>query len=204
MRKFKLFLDFEKEARWLNEMASEGYELVGKSFGYRFRKSKPDHANIKIDYRIFKKQADFVDYCTLFEDSGWEHLAGTKSSGTQYFKKVSKDADEDIFSDIDSKAGRYKRLSQMYLSLAMCYLPIFAALVTTNAIHVEAFFNPKQLYFTPGLWDKAGVDFWGAFLFETPFAFFRGFAWLAFPIMIALCLIFSYKAEQRYQKIKKP
>ncbi|MFF2449457.1 DUF2812 domain-containing protein [Neobacillus sp. NPDC058068] len=200
MRKYKFFLDFEKEAKWLNEMASEGYELVGKSLGYRFRKSKPNHANIKIDYRIFKKQADFVDYCTLFEDSGWEHLAGTKSSGTQYFKKVSKDADEDIFSDIDSKAGRYKRLSQMYLSLAMCYLPIFVALVTTNAIDAGAFFNPKQLYFTLGLWEKAGADFWGAFLFETPFAFFRGFAWLSFPIMIALCLIFSYKAEQRYQK----
>ncbi|EKN69797.1 hypothetical protein BABA_08396 [Neobacillus bataviensis LMG 21833] len=203
MKKFKYFLDFEKEAVWLNQMAADGYELVGKSFGYRFRKNNPEKANIKIDYRMFKKQADFVDYCTLFEDSGWKHVAGTKSSGAQYFKRVSETADEDIFSDIDSKAGRYKRLSDMYFSLSACYLPIFAALVMTGAIDTGAFLNPKQLYYTPGLWEKEGAGFWGAFLFETPFAFFRGFIWVIFPVLIILFLIFSYKAQQRYKNMKK-
>ncbi|MFZ7942950.1 DUF2812 domain-containing protein [Neobacillus sp. 19] len=203
MRKLKYFLDLEKEERWLNQMAAEGYELVGKSMGYKFHKAKPENSNIKIDYRIFKKQADFVDYITLFEDCGWKHVAGTKGSGTHYFKRASNMADEDIFSDIDSKAGRYKRLSDMYMSLAACYLPIFAALVMTNAIDTGAFLNPKQLYLTPGLWEKEGSAFWGSFLFETPFAFFRGFAWTAFPILIVLCFVFSFKAQQQYKNMKK-
>ncbi|MFK9090895.1 DUF2812 domain-containing protein [Bacillus salipaludis] len=203
MRKFKFFLDFEKEEKWLNQMAAEGYQLVGKSMGYRFRKVMPQESNIKMDYRMFKKQADFVDYRTLFEDSGWKHIAGTKSSGAQYFKRVSNDADEDIFSDIDSKAGRYKRLSDMYISLSACYLPIFAALVMTNAIDAGAFLNPKQLYLTPGLWEKEGAAFWGSFLFETPFAFFRGVTWAVFPVLIVLFLIFSYKAQQQYKNMKK-
>ncbi|MED4205657.1 DUF2812 domain-containing protein [Neobacillus mesonae] len=200
MMKFKFFLNFEKEASWLNQMAAQGFEFVGKSMGYRFRPAKPENPNIKIDYRTFKNKADFKDYCTLFEDCGWKHITGTKSSGAQYFKKVKADADEDIFSDADSKAGRYKRLSQMYMSLAMCYLPIFAVLITTGAIDAAALINPKLLYFTPGLWEMSGTDFWGAFLFETPFALFRAATWALFPLIIILFLIFSYKVEQQYKK----
>ncbi len=91
----------------------------------------------------------------------------------------------------------------MYISLSMCYLPIFVALIMTGAIHGEALWNPKLLYLTPGIWEKSGLDFWGAFLFETPFAFFRGVTWLLFPALIVLFLIFSSKAEQRYRKSNK-
>ncbi|MED3563982.1 DUF2812 domain-containing protein [Bacillus xiapuensis] len=203
MRKFNFFLNFEKEENWLNQMAAEGFEFVGKSMGYRFRSAKPENSNIKIDYRTFKNHADFVDYCTLFEDYGWKHIAGTKSSGAQYLKKVRGDADNDIFSDADSKAGRYKRLSQMYIGIAACYLPIFAALIATGAIDAAFLFNPKKLYFTPGLWEKAGTDFWGSFLFETPFALFRAATWTLLPIMTILFFIFSYKADQHYKKIMR-
>ncbi|MEO2078156.1 MAG: DUF2812 domain-containing protein [Bacillus sp. (in: firmicutes)] len=203
MRKFKFFLNFEKEENWLNQMAAEGFEFVGKTMAYRFRLAKPENANIKIDYRTFKNSSDFLDYCTLFEDCGWKHIAGTKSSGSQYFKKVRENADEDIFSDADSKAGRYKRLSQMYIGIAFCYLPIFAALITTGAIDAASLLDPKRLYLTPGLWGKAGTDFWGSFLFETPFVIFRAATWSLFPIMIILFFIFSFKADQQYKKIIK-
>lgn len=200
MRKFRFFIDFEKEERWLNKMATQGYELVGKSIGYKFCSAKPENTIIKIDYRIFKNEADFQDYCALFEDSGWKHIAGTKNSGIQYFKKVDKRASEDIFSDVDSKAGRYKRLSQMYITLALLYFPI---LITSDATEMVAFLNPKSLYYTPGLWEKTGADFWGAFLFETPFALFRGFSWLILLIIFVLYLIFVFKAKWKYRKTKK-
>jgi len=203
MRKFRFFLDFEKEERWLNQMAAEGFELVGKSVAYRFRPSKPENAIIKIDYRIFKNEAHFQDYCALFEDSGWKHIAGTRKSGTQYFKKVDRGASEDIFSDVDSKAGRYKRMSQMYIALSLMYLPIFIALVTFGPIELNALLHPKSLYYTPGLWEKTGDDFWWAFLFETPFALFRGISLLFFPLTLVLYLIFGFKAEWAYRKTKK-
>ncbi|MGN7298583.1 DUF2812 domain-containing protein [Ferdinandcohnia sp. SAFN-114] len=203
MRKLKLFLNFEKEETWLSEMATKGYEFVGKSFTYQFRPTEPENVNIRIDYRKFKSKEDFIDYITLFEDCGWKHIAGTKSSGTQYFKKVSESADVDIFSDSDSRAFRYKRLSKMYLSLAICYLPILIALFNNDHQYASALLNPKELYYTPGLWEKTGMDFWGAFLFETPFALFRGIVVFCFPIMVMLYFIFSIKADQNYKNSLK-
>lgn len=60
------------------------YELENISFGYKFGSMEPEDVTVRIDYRIFKSKEDFVDYCTLFEDSGWKHLAGNKNSGVQY------------------------------------------------------------------------------------------------------------------------
>lgn len=37
MKKLKIFLRFEKEERWLERMASQGWLLCGKSFFYCFR-----------------------------------------------------------------------------------------------------------------------------------------------------------------------
>lgn len=200
MRKFKYFIDYDKEEKWLKEMANKGYQLESVSFGYKFRQAEPKDTVIKIDYRRFKKQEDFIEYCTLFEDSGWQHIIGTKSSGTQYFKKMDHNSDEDIFSDKKSRAGKYKRLSNMFMEMAICYLPIFVALQTTGAIDVEAIVNPKLLYFTQGLWEMSGLSFWRAFLFETPFALFRGLAWLFIPVSLISFLFFSYKANRLYEK----
>lgn len=71
MRKFKLFIDYSKEEKWLNEISKQGYELVNASLGYKFKVTKIQNNDIKIDYRTFKNNKDFLDYCTMFEDSGW-------------------------------------------------------------------------------------------------------------------------------------
>ncbi|WP_282940113.1 DUF2812 domain-containing protein [Paenibacillus sp. RC67] len=204
MRKYKFFLNLDKEEQWLNEMAKQGYQLTNKSsFGYEFQPAALEHAAIKIDYRTFKKKVDFEDYLALFEDCGWKHIAGTKSSGAQYFMKVDESGNEDIFSDADSKAGRYKRISDMWMTLASTFIPLFAVLVSTGSIKIGALLNPKLLYYTPGLWEKTGSSFWSAFWFETPFAFFRGFFWMLIPLMILLYLIFAYKANKQYQKTQE-
>ncbi len=200
MRKLKYFLDFDKEEKWLNKMAQQGYQLADKSLRYKFNLTKPDDSKIKIDYRKFKTQEDFIDYCTLFEDSGWQHIAGKKNSGTQYFKKTNTNSDDDIFSDKISKAGKYKRLSDMFIELAICYIPLFIALVSTDIIDISAIFDPKRLYLTPGVWEMTGASFWKNFLFETPFVLIRSFIWLFIPVTIILCLLFSYKAKKLYEK----
>jgi Protein of unknown function (DUF2812) len=199
MRKFKFFIDFDKEEKWLEEMAQQGWQLENRTVGYQFRQTQPEDTVIRIDYRKFKTQEDFVDYCTLFEDSGWKHLAGSKNSGSQYFKKMHKDSEEDIFSDRQSNAAKYKKLSEMFVQLAICYLPLFAAFISTDVIHSAAFFNPKLLYLTQELWEMSGIDFWKAFLFETPFALFRLILWLFLPIMIVLSLVFASKAQRLFK-----
>lgn len=97
MWRLKFFLDFEKEEKWLEEMAWKGYQLKSDTFGYRFRIAEPEDTKIKIDHRVFNRRSDFINYCTLFEDSGWKHIAGKWWSGTQYFKKVDEESEDDIF-----------------------------------------------------------------------------------------------------------
>ena len=204
MKKYKFFTNFDEEENWLNDMARNGHRFTKKtSIGYEFEYGNPEDATIKMDYRTFKKREDFEDYCALFEDSGWEHIAGTKSSGYQYFKKANREGSEEIFSDADSRAGRYKRLSDMLAALAFSFIPMLAALISTDAVDPGALLDPKSLYYTPGLWDLNGMQFWRAFIFETPFALLRGFVWLIIPVMILLYLYFSVKAKKQYQKTQE-
>ncbi|QWU43880.1 DUF2812 domain-containing protein [Bacillus sp. NP247] len=200
MWRLKFFLDFEKEEKWLEEMAWKGYQLKSNTFGYKFKIAEPEDTEIKIDHRVFNRRSDFINYCTLFEDSGWKHIAGNWWSGTQYFKKVDEESEDDIFSDQMSRAGKYKRLSKTFLELAICYLPLLILFMFNNTVNIGAIINPRELYFTPGLWDKQGAAFLGSFLFETPFALMRGIAGLFIPVAIVMFFVCSYKANRLYEE----
>ena len=194
MTKHKFFIDYSKEEAWLRGMAVKGWLFTARtSFGYRFAQAQPSEQNYRIDYRAFKSRTDFTDYITLFADSGWQHVAGSKNSGAQYFVQAAPDADEDIFSDSASRAGRYRRSSEVWLSLLMCYSVLFTGVASTGAIEIAHIFNFKALYYTPGLWQMSGFSFWRAFLFETPFALGRGFSWLLLLIMIGVFLFMAIK-----------
>lgn len=99
MKKLKIFLRFEKEERWLERMASQGWLLCGKSFFYCFREALPDTKTIRIDYRAFRGAKDFSDYCTLFEDSGWKHIAVQNHPEHNIFLRQTKAAQK-IYSQI--------------------------------------------------------------------------------------------------------
>ena len=203
MKKYRFYLDLENEEKWLTEMAKQGLGLSRKTvFGYEFRQIPPQDTVIRIDYRNFNTPADFENYRMLFKDSGWEHIAGTKSSGIQYFQRISKKGDAEIFSDTTSKAARYRRLSSLWLSLALAYVPLLISLIYSGIVDPSAFLNPKLLYYTPGLWDMTGQSFLNAFLFETPFAIIRGLSWFIFPASICLCIASIVKLEMLYHRSK--
>ena len=200
MTKLKYFLDFEKEEKWLERMALHGWQLKENRVFYWFESAPPQKANIKIDYRIFKKQEDFAEYLALFEDSGWKHIAGTKSSGNQYFMRIGENSSEDIFSDAASRAGRYKRLSNALLSGFIAILPLFVIAASSGLLNMEGFLNPKMFYYTPGLWDMNGGEFWRKFLFETPFALLRGYAWVAWVAVLLASVFYIVKSHILYKK----
>lgn len=198
MKKFKIFLQFDKEEKWLEHMANQGWLLSRKSLFYYFQRVDPKKQTIRTDYRKIKSEKDFLDYCTIFEDSGWQHIAGTKSSGTQYFLKMNEDGAEDIFSDIFSQAGRYKRLSNMWLSCTIAFVINLAATIIGGWINLDTLFTPQEWYLTPGIWELKGVSFWWAFLFETPFALQRGLSWIIPIVAILLCVGFAIKSRLLY------
>ena len=98
-----------------------------------------------------------------------------------------------------SRAGKYKRLSKTFLELAICYLPILFLFMYSNTMNLGAFVNPKELYLTPGLWDKQGVSFLWSFLFETPFALMRGLFDI-YPRCDMYVFVCSYKANRLYER----
>lgn len=193
MKKYKFFVDFAKEEAWLDSMAQQGYFLVNVSSfgGYTFVEDKPQKFDYRIDYRTFRRHSDFDDYVQMFEDSGWHHVSGTKNSGIQYFVRTRPDVESDIFSDSASKAGRYLRYSKTWLVLTAVYALFLVGSLLNGSFSIDAFLNPQDLYFTPGLWEKTGFDFIRAFLFETPFALGRGFFWV---ILLVIVVYFAYLA----------
>lgn len=209
MIKYKIFFNYEKEEKWLEKMSQQGYILKKKGIGYHFIKKDSESTVIRIDYRRFNSMQDFLDYCALFEDCGWQHIAGTKSSGEQYFKKIRSDSNDDIFSDAFSKAGRYKRVSNMCLNLSVCFIPFLVELIRNAEVDIAALMNPKEWYLTPGLWELDGLSFWQSFLFETPFAVLRGCSWLIgiifmfIYIIIALKYYILYKSAMNSNDVQK-
>ncbi len=199
----KYFMNPVKEEKWINQMLKEGKELVYSTGStYYFIEESNPNVIIKSDYRYFKSQNDFLDYLLMFEDSGWMHVKGTKYSGVQYFKKINGFEAEDIFSDAPSKAAKYKRMADMWLTLVLSFIPIGIVFINNGYIKLRAFLYPKELYYTPGLWNMTGARFWKAFMFETPFAMGRGFLWLVFPALILIYGYFYFKLHRVYKREK--
>ena len=199
MKKFKLMADFEKEEEFLNDMAKKGYRLQKyNSLGvYTFMSAEPKKLSYKVDYRKFSNNAQFEEYRTLFQDAGWEHVYGNRRSGSQYFLPVSGQAQtDDIFSDDESKAGRYKRF------LAQCFISLTSMIVWFIIIMPDnwALWDVKSWYFADGLWDMTGSMFWKAFLFETPFVILR----IAPPIvLLLLAVLYGYWAVKAKNALRR-
>ncbi|MEI0736532.1 DUF2812 domain-containing protein [Paenibacillus sp. JTLBN-2024] len=200
MKKMKIFTNFDREEQWLNEMARQGYQLINKSVAYEFAPAKPEEANYRIDYRFFKTRQDFEDYKALFEDCGWTHVAGKKAPEPNILSKRATGETTTFFpTSIRRRPGTNASRICGCRWLAASFR-FFAVLISTGAIQVTAFVKPKLLYYTPGLWEMSGSQFWRSFLFETPFAVMRGFSWAVIPIMILVYAAFAYKAKKEYMK----
>ena len=202
MKKFKLIADFEKEEQFLNDMAKKGHRLKKyNSLGmYTFVSAEPQNLSYRVDYRIFSSNARFEEYCTMFQDAGWEHVYGNRRSGSQYFLPVpGKAQTDDIFSDEESKAGRYKRfLAQCFISLASMIM-WFIVIIPDKWV----LWDVKSWYFTQGLWDMTGSLFWKAFLFETPFVILRIAPFIIFLLLAVLsgyCAAEAKKHLRRYEQ----
>lgn len=187
MKSFKIFVDFDKEEAWLNGKAAEGWGLVKVGFGYTFVPIVPGSAVVRVDFQPTMSAADFADYRNLFWDAGWQHIAGSRGSGAQYFVSTTRDADADIFSDPTSKAQRYQRAMSMTSVLMLPFVVVVAALLPQGTLGFEG-------YLTPGLWQMEGWEFVRAFAFETPFVLLRA----SFPVVLFGAIAF-FAAQLVYQ-----
>lgn len=65
---------------------------------------------VRLDFREKSMgKIKYEDYVTLFSDSGWKLIKGSRSGGAQYFQQEYPDVTRDIFSDTDSQESVKKR-----------------------------------------------------------------------------------------------
>lgn len=165
MKKLRVFVDMKKEEQYLKGMAEQGWGLVKYSTWnmYTFEKMAPKDLNYRIDFQIFRKKADYVEYLTLFADSGWHHISGSQNSGYQFFLPGSNQNQYlDIFSDVASSNQRYKRLysqATFWGTLMFVYFILFQ----------PSFQNLSSWYLTSTIWEYTGLQLIGMIIMETFF-----------------------------------
>jgi hypothetical protein len=201
--KHRFFIvDIEKEQEFIDSYREKGYKLesVNNNTGrYVFKKADGEFIpKVRIDYHEIAKNDEYQNYISMFEDAGWKLIRGSKIEGTHYFEQVDENTSDELFSDNQSLAGLYKRLygytiSWMFISLALL-MPVIS---TVN--FKMLFENPKELYYTPGLWEMKGTRFLSAFLFETPFVMFRNGA----PFLLIICIVSSIFCAIKVKKKEK-
>lgn len=147
----KLFYNFEKEEKWLNDMSSKGIALSDYScFRYVFEES----ANSEYIYRIellknLPTHPESIAYIKFLEENGVELVSYYLR--WIYLRKKSCDGDFDIYSDIESRLSHYKRIlffwrvlmySQYAVSLVNLLLVLFYLVGISDA---NAFPTPNLI-----------------------------------------------------------
>ena len=127
----KLFFvwDFEKEERWLNEMALSGWAL--KSVGwcrYTFEKTEPGEYIIRLEMR----PAD-EGYLAFMEETGAEYVG--RVIQWIFFRRRASEGAFDLFSDIDSRTEHMDRITRMLKLIGLANLLIGSV----NALNGNAF-----------------------------------------------------------------
>ncbi|UQF70912.1 DUF2812 domain-containing protein [Vagococcus lutrae] len=180
MKKFRIFLSVKAEEDWINAIQEDGHELVSINSLlplYTFKKTANKESfvpYVRLDFREKSmSKSNYEEYLTLFQDSGWKLIKGSRFGGNQYFQQEHADATREIYSDKDSQESmkrRYVKYGYTYGFLFLLYFYIFS---TTSSRNLSDIFNVKSWYLTPNLWEMKGAWFWKAFIFETPFALLR-------------------------------
>ncbi|WP_338651380.1 DUF2812 domain-containing protein [Lysinibacillus sp. Y5S-8] len=200
MIKFKIFFDIEKEEQWLNQMLSQGLVCtnINSAGFYTFKHTTDLEQVIRIDYQQDLRKKEQPNYKQLHEDFGWRPLKEKSYDGTYYWLKR-KDGNDELFSDNDSYIAKYKRLMQHASHWALLSFLLLMILYANDGF--ESFFSIKAAYYTPGLWNKEGLVFLFAFLFETPFALMRFIPPWLFLATCGMYVVVYYRYRKSIQQL---
>ena len=129
----KLYWDFEKEERWLNEMAAKGQALVRHTWGtYAFEPSTPGEWIYRIELlpQGLGKPAS-QQYLAFAAEAGLQTVATQQR--WVYFRKAGAEGPFELFSDRDSRIAHYRRVLALFTSLFAALVPIIASNVLNSA-----------------------------------------------------------------------
>ncbi len=133
--------DFDKEEKWLNEMAAKGLALIATGFTkYIFEESLPGEYNIRLELLDnFPTHPESERYITFIEETGAEYLGSI--TRWAYFRKRTDSGEFYLLSD---NSSRIKHLNRLLLLLGILAL----AQLSIGFSNVLIFFNSRM---TPNL-----------------------------------------------------
>ncbi|KAB2862688.1 MAG: DUF2812 domain-containing protein, partial [Exiguobacterium chiriqhucha] len=111
---YRVYVDYEKEEKWLNKMAAQGWFLEQFKLGrYEFRQGNPNEYTYRIELLEELPNSPKSDaYFELLEEMGITIVA--TSYRWIYLKKRTEEGPFQLYSDIDSKIRHEKRIYQLY------------------------------------------------------------------------------------------
>lgn len=120
VHKFFFVWDYDKEEKWLNEMAAKGLSLVSvKLLAYEFETTLPGEYHVCMQMlEHSQNHPETENYIHFLEDTGVEHVGNFQR--TAYFRKRTSEGDFTLFSDT---ASRIRQLQYLITTLVVL-LPI--------------------------------------------------------------------------------
>jgi len=119
MRKvaWKLYTDYEKEEKWLNDMAAKGLAFEDYCLGrYVFSNSKPGEYTYRIELlENSVRNPESQKYLDFMADNGVEPVASWYR--WIYFRKKTEDGPFELYSDIDNKIAHFRRIMWLFFPL---------------------------------------------------------------------------------------
>ena len=108
---YKVFFAWqdEKEEKWLEEQAAQGWHLESAApFFYTFRKGNPERVIYRLDYKLTLDK-DYTEYEQIFTDCQWKLV--TRMSNWHYYRiRPDNNHTPEIFNTSHTKAQKYRRL----------------------------------------------------------------------------------------------
>lgn len=137
MIRFKLYFDKDKETRWLNDMADQGWAMNGFFAGfYRFEPCEKGKYSYQIDFgnEFFSVSNDYREFMS---DSDIEII---QSWGFWVFlRKLSSEGEFQLYTDVDSQIEHYKKIRNMFkavtvIELICLFIELFSASMTKSPL----------------------------------------------------------------------
>lgn len=142
---WKAYVDFEKEERWLNEMAADGWDFTRYTWcRYVFTKGTPGRYTYRIQLLPSAPSADeSSEYLGFLEDAGVETVDTYQR--WVYVRKEDDGRPFDLFSDRESRVAHHRRVAALFGTIGAAQLPLLAV----NAANVTAHLRDGALFAVP-------------------------------------------------------
>lgn len=131
--------DFDKEEKWLNEMAANGLVLVSTALcRYEFEDCVPGEYNVRLELlEELPSHPQSQQYISFIEESGAQCIGSYLR--WVYFRKKTTEGSFDLYSDNASRIKHLNRVSTLITILA--FINLTACLSTLMHLRWLAFFN---------------------------------------------------------------